>query len=213
MAGFKRGSKRPWARFKRLRKRSWATAHPVFGEIEWDEGLGQWRGSVRIEPFSQYDVVESKRLSELFGDHNYNRSLRDTHARGLFELSVLSTDGSPPTRSQEATYLRFRDECDAVCESVVRAIFGDYRSIRDCLLTGDSARDDIVAPRLDSPEGLKELIRLDGLYVLDGEGGDGLLGFAFACSWEIEHGLGVLARGTEVVKVADNSITWTGLGS
>ena len=69
----------------------------------------------------------------------------------------------------------------------------------------------IAVPLLDSPEGLKELIRLNGLsYVLDAPGGEGLLGFAFACSWEIEHGLGVLARGTEVVEVADNSIAFNG---
>ena len=213
MARFKRGRKRPWARFKRLRKRPTATVHPVFGEIEWDEDFEAWLGSVRIDAFSPYDVVASKRLSEQFGDYNHNHSLRDTHALGLFELFVVSEDGSPPTRSQEVAYLRFCEECEAVCESVVRAIFEYYRPMRDVFLTGDSARDSIAIPRLDSPEGLKDLIRLNRLRVLDSEGGEGFLGFAFACSWEIEHGLGVLTRSTEVVEVGENSITWTGPSS
>jgi len=201
------------AKFKRGRKRPGGTDHPVFGQIEWDEDFEAWLGFVRIDPFSQFDVVASKRLSEQFGDYNYNESLRDTHALGLFELFVVSEGGSPPTRSQEVAYLRFREECEVVCESVVRAVFEFYRSVRDVSLMGNRARDDIAVPLLDSPEGLKELIRLNRLRVLDSEGGEGLLGFAFACSWEIEHGLGVLARGSDVVEVGDNSITWTGPSS
>jgi hypothetical protein len=210
MARFKRFGKRPEARFEGIHKRLMTPAHPVFGAIEWNESSNAWVGFVRIDPFSQYDDMASKRLSAELGAYNYNRSFRDRHAEGLFPLSVLREDGSPPTRAQEGTYLRFREECDAVCESIVQAIFVDYEAMRDCYVTGNPAHDAIAVPQVEAPEGLKELIRLDGLYILDSDAGAGLLGFAFACSWEIEHGLGVLTRGTEVVRVADNSITWTG---
>ena len=96
MARFKRGRKSPWARFKGLRKRPMATVHPVFGEIEWDEDIGAWLGSVRIDPFSQFDVVASQRLSEQFGDYNHNESLRDTHASRTFQcLCPAKTEVRP----------------------------------------------------------------------------------------------------------------------
>jgi hypothetical protein len=58
------------------------------------------------------------------------------------------------------------------------------------------------------------VIRLQGLHVIDRAGRDlAAIGFCFACSWDLEHGLGVLVHGEKIVRVADNSITWSEFSS
>jgi len=67
----------------------------------------------------------------------------------------------------------------------------------------------ILTPELRTRDGLKSLISLGALTVLDVPNDDlAMLGFSFGCSWDVEHGLCVLVRGGEVIEVGDNSITW-----
>jgi hypothetical protein len=39
-----------------------------------------------------------------------------------------------------------------------------------------------------------------------------MLGFAFSCQWDVEHGLGVVYHRDKVVGVGESGITWNGPG-
>lgn len=80
---------------------------------------------------------------------------------------------------------------------------------RRFLLEND--RQDQVPP-LRTADGIRDLVGLRRVYVLD-DTTDGMayLGLEFACSWEDEHGLGVVVLGERVVHVghADVAFAWT----
>jgi hypothetical protein len=108
-------------------------------------------------------------------------------------------------------FLRFLTDQQLICTTIVDAIFAYYGPHRENRRTGDTIVDDITAPPVQSPDDLKRLIRLEKLRVLDVSTNDcSLIGFNFACSWDDEHGIGVLIHGASVVEVGENDITWPG---
>ena len=52
-------------------------------------------------------------------------------------------------------------------------------------------------PDICTPQELSELLELQNIYIIDGA----KIGFEFSCSWDIEHGLGVMTRKGKVVKI------------
>ena len=119
-----------------------------------------------------------------------------------------------PTPAQVHAFLLFLADQQLICTTIVDAIFGYYGPHRERWRTGDTILDDITVPPVQSPDDLKRLIRLQHLRVLDMSKDDcSLIAFRFACSWDIEHGLGVLIHGANVVEVADSDITRIGPSS
>ena len=184
--------------------------HPVFGPIQCFAADG-WVGTVQVGFFSEFDDVASAWLAEKFGGRDYSKTRRQGYKQGRFELIVASPGGDEPSSSQERAFLLFLENQELVCTTVVKAIFEDYRTRHEMWLTGFKATDDIVVPEVQSPDDLKRLMRLHSLRVLDvSKDGCSVIGFCFACSWDIEHGLGVLVHETRVIEVGENDITWGG---
>ena len=52
-------------------------------------------------------------------------------------------------------------------------------------------------PGISTPQELSELLELQNIYILDGA----KVGFDFSCSWDMEHGLGVMTQSDKVVKI------------
>lgn len=180
--------------------------HPVFGTIEWQDQFGWWGGKCRVGFFAAYDDLASAAL----GSGNDNRPPDDGHTRGEFDLHVIAPDGSEPTAEQEKAYRHFLGHPDEYCEAAVGAICNQYRTrwSRWREISGE-----LLAPEIRGPSDLKRLIRLEGLHVLDASGvHPALIGLCFTCSWDVEHGVGVLLSDGKVVEVGENDITWNGPG-
>jgi hypothetical protein len=184
--------------------------HPIFGTLRLVQHDG-WIGSLQIGFFSEFDDVATALYVEKFGGFNYNEAANQDFRQGLFELQVVDREGDGPSVSQERALLQFVHNQQLLCPVIIDAIFDYYRSHRENWRTGDESLDDITVPPVQSPDDLRRLIRLDSLFVLDMSRDDlPLIGLCFACSWDIEHGLGVLIHGTRLVEVGENDITWTG---
>ncbi len=203
------------SRFPRKRRRKrWsedALQHPVFGGIAWESH--RWIGRVRIPFFSDFDTIASTDLATESGDWDPNEAPDDLHKEGDFELWIETSDANKvnPSPSQDRAFVRFQGDQPSICAMVLDAIYDLYQSDCDFWRTGDNLFSRIAVPPIESPDGLKRLIRLAGFHVLHQSRDDcALIGLSFNCSWDVEHGLGVLVHGTRLIKIADNAITWNG---
>jgi hypothetical protein len=195
----------------------------VFGPIEYSSD--QWEGEVRVPFFAAYDHAPS------FFDNLPDWKLK-LIKEGRFDLVVQDEAGEGPSPSQKRAFTHFQENQDAICAEVVAAIFPyyqkEYESRELTTLGVSQAELEKLFPAIVGVEGLKTLIRFRTFYVLEGIGqwdigGTkpetwvkldhwALLGFAFSCIWDSEHGLGVVYHKNKVVGVGDSSVTWDGPG-
>ncbi len=190
--------------------------HPVFGRIEWHAGIGCWTGRVQLAFFSVYDTVATATCAERLSVANWQTAPDNRYQQGDFELWVISPDGSKPSVWQERAFRHFLENQDTICNRVVDAVFDLYQGTwafwRETAEPGKQHEytDDLRVPELHSRDGLRRVIRLEALTVLDFPNDDlALMGFCFQCTWDIEHGIGVLVREGRLVEVGENDITWS----
>jgi hypothetical protein len=188
--------------------------HRVFGRIKWNKEMAKWTGQVKVDFFSSHDKSAEAEAAKLGLNVWWGTSER-RYEKGEFELCLLGSDRSGPSRRQEEEFLSFLDNRDEICIRVADSIYDFYRaswgSMRAVAKPGAEKvyYDEILIPELPDRDGLKNVILLDGVTVIDfPEDNVAFLGFSFECTWDIEHGLGVLVRGGKVVKIADSEITW-----
>jgi hypothetical protein len=185
--------------------------HPVFGEIEWQKAMRSWAGRVQLAFFSAYDAT----WAEGMGSTTSHKAADHRHQQGDFALWLIGPDDGMPSRRQERAFRQFLDDRDVICNRVADAIFdlyqGNWGSWRGTAEPdkAEEHMDDLRVPELHSRDGLRRVIRLEALSVLDcPQDNVALLGFCFECAWDVEHGLGVLVRQGGVVEVGENDITW-----
>jgi Domain of unknown function (DUF6985)/Leucine Rich repeat len=188
--------------------------HRVFGRIKWDKEMARWTGQVKVDFFSSYDKAAEGEAEKL-GLNVWWGPAERRHDKGEFELWLLGSGRSGPSTRQEEVFLSFLDNRDEICGRVADAIYDFYRaswgSMRGVAKPGAEKvyYDEVLIPELSDRDGLKNVIMLNGVTVIDFPEDDvAVVGFRFECTWDIEHGLGVLVRGGKVVKIADSEITW-----
>src|SRR5262249_41662383 len=194
--------------------------HPVFGSLDYSTSLSQWEGQVIVPFFAAYDHPPLL----LLGD--YERPLDDWKKEllqeGLFDLVIQDEAGTGPTPAQERAFVHFQENQEATCSAVVAAVFQYYQEQYESFelqtfglsKAAKAAAIEALLPALEGVEGLKRLIRFATLYVLEPEtsakGNDwSQLGFAFSCTWDVEHRLGVLFDKDKVVQVGGSDVAWT----
>jgi hypothetical protein len=117
-------------------------------------------------------------------------------------------DAHPLTDRERALIQWFIDHERIVSEAVKAAIFHEYPRLQEQYGYSPAERVQCM-PDISSPEELKPLVGLHSVNVHQIEKGEApYLGFEFGCTWDDEHGLGVLVHGTRVVEVggADRAI-------
>jgi hypothetical protein len=189
--------------------------HPVFGPIEWQESMHWWTGRIRIDFFSGYDTAATASAAARRGVPFRPGTTGAGYQRGEVELRLITRGKDQPSPAQERAFLQFVEHRETICRIVVNAVFdyyrgnwGDWRWVVEPGRAAEST-DDLLIPELTTSDGLKSLIRLEALHVVDVQGSKGaLLGFCFDCTWDQEHGLGVLVRRGELFEIGENEITW-----
>lgn len=113
-------------------------------------------------------------------------------------------DANPLGDHEQALVQWFLDHEADVSQAVKTAVFKAYGELRE---SGDFSPQEAeeLLPMQTTPGDLQQLI---GLYVVNvhqiAKDGIPYLGFEFGCTWDQEHGLGVLMHGTRVVAVGGN---------
>jgi hypothetical protein len=114
-------------------------------------------------------------------------------------------DPRPPTPEQVAAYRHLKSNERATAEAVLRAVVRHYNALRR---KGYFDDDDVKLPDVKKPADLRRHIGPSGVHVLDhAKSGYAYVGLDLHCTWDDEHGLGVLLHRSRVVEVgqADTS--------
>ncbi len=115
---------------------------------------------------------------------------------------------APPQAAQVAAIAYHVEHAAAVMAVVLPAILDHYLAERagwKAVLHGLTH----LVPPIRSARGLRSLVRLTGLHVVPFAKDDlAYAGLEFACSWDDEHGLGVMTHGDRVIAVGAADTAW-----
>jgi uncharacterized protein DUF6985 len=173
------------------------------GRLDWDRG--SWRGELVLPGWQGFQARLGPYASLSSGEPS----------DGTAMLGVSAGSGDPPAESQARAIRFLVENADEVSLAVQQAIFAEYPRLQEMYGYEPAVAEEIM-PGIGSPAGLRDLIGLSTVHVLDVEK-DGLacVGFELGCSWDEEHGLGVMTHGARVLEVgaADASFNaWTARG-
>ena len=143
----------------------------------------------------------------------YTSRTGDAPSAGRVRVSVTSVrdDTTPPASpapEQVAAYRYLKDHEATVTGAVVGAIFRAYPEMRDQFGADDDGDLAELMPPIVAADGLRGLVGLGTVHVLDvAKDGHAYIGFELGCTWDEEHGLGVMTHQGQVLEVggADTS--------
>lgn len=109
---------------------------------------------------------------------------------------------APPSESQTKAFLYLQENDQLLQQKVLKAIFDVYPKWRESYRSFLGERFEQEMPVLNSPLDLKSVMGLSTIHILSVDK-DGLayVGFEFGCTWEEEHGLGVMSYRDNIVDV------------
>ena len=165
---------------------------PPFPPLKWDGHfwkcrtiLNSWRGFQ--SRLGAYGAVSST-----------------TESDGAVRLSVVPPGGvvaQPPAVEQANAYRHLLDHEEEIRDAILQAIFDAYPAMRARYPFGEELAVKEM-PTLDRPEQLRALLGLSIVHVLNvAKDGAAYVGFEFGCTWEEEHGLGVLTHRSRPVAI------------
>lgn len=117
-------------------------------------------------------------------------------------------DNSPLTPDELASVQWLLDHDGELASALLKGLLAEYPRLHALYGYEGTERDEYMAD-VSSPDDFRSLI---GLYNVNihplVKDGRPYLGYEFGCSWDVEHGLGVLMHGSRVVEVggADTAI-------
>ncbi|MGH7295978.1 MAG: DUF6985 domain-containing protein [Polyangiaceae bacterium] len=145
----------------------------------------------RIDPY-----LEGHELIELRPDRRRVR---------VSVVLVAHSGKNTPTGAQEAAYRYWKAHKAAVFDRVLAAVFVQYQAVR-------AANPDPPwpMPKVSGPEQLLRRLHLNAIYVHEVEKASvAYLGLGFRCSWEQEHGCGVLVHRDQIIEVGGTAVAFT----
>lgn len=194
---------------------------PPFPELTWDEF--KWTATIKLASWAgaqdrrgPYGSVSSSKPSD-----------------GTTELSIDSADvdeQEPPTTEQIAAFKYLATNEEKITNAILDKLFEDWSAIRAEWLPllgydsemeeaeDDEEREDIQAeydqilPDAKVPDDLKAVIGLHCVHIQTiCKEGFAYVGFEFGCTWETEHGYGVLIHKDRVVDTGHASVSFDGV--
>lgn len=153
---------------------------------------GAARAYVRLEEWADY--AERRGLAaNLKGDEPGNAEL------------VFAPEGreDAPIGDEEFGLVEwFWNHRPAVQHAAIDGLLREYPKLQDSMREFLGTDFDEVMPNVSTAEGFKDLIGIGSVYIHRVvAGGVPYVGLLFGCTWDREHGLGVLMHGTRVVEV------------
>lgn len=177
---------------------------PPFPTLTWTK-YGGWEGHVRLPAWAGF----------LARGGAYGAASSPSPSDGVVLLNVGPPEGmapSEPSTAQGRAFLHQLDHGEAVVAAVLRALPTYYEELRPRWEDFYSAEEmACLMPPVGAPEEFRRLIGLSGMHVHPWQReGLGYVGLEFGCTWDEEHGLGVMLHGSRVVDIgaADTSFAW-----
>ena len=170
---------------------------PPFPPLKWSDF--RWTGRAVLRSWSGFQ----SRLGAYASPSSPNES------DGTVRVSVRPPGGvaeRPPSAEQANAFRYLLEHEDAIRDAIVAAALEDYPAIRDRLFK-DGILDESEIPNLERPEDLKSHLGLSTVHVLQvAKNGAAYIGFEFGCTWDEEHGLGVMTHRDRIVELPEMGI-------
>lgn len=165
--------------------------HPVFGTLTLDAENDCWTKSINVPSFAPFRTTPPAKGKP----------------RSKFELCVnASGDAEEPSREQVNAFQWFVEHQDAVCATVIDALYRYYVHSRKENRRWFEMND---CPDIEQSDELRPLLELLGLRLRsDSYRKTALLGFSFDCQWDEEHGLAVLTHKNTVVDIGQAELAY-----
>lgn len=182
---------------------------PDSGDFKWDATPNalQWQGTIElpslIDVWMQWNDVGCK-----VTDRRNDANLSDR--RGEFSVLAFAPESAasdPQLQAaglsieQQAAYRNTVENESAICQVVLETIAAYFSAEWADYYSEDGASDDLIQ-HVSTSAGIGQTLNLNSIFIHNTtNGGIAKVGFGFDCSWESEHGVGVLLHRSEVLKV------------
>lgn len=116
----------------------------------------------------------------------------------------------PPAPEQVAAYRHLKDRDKQIMVNVLEALLKDFRKLlKEGYFPENEDENDETVPRIDTIKDLRRHVGLGTLHVLDlAKGGYAYFGLELGCTWDEEHGAGVLLHKSRVVAVGQADVSF-----
>lgn len=173
---------------------------PAFPQFMWDGYC--WATSARLPAWSGYQIRNGP-----YGSVS-QKGRSDGTVRVVF--APEGRDGSPLSNREIDLVKWVVDHQDAVHDAMLNRLFEEYPSIREQTLDffGDDEAKRVL-PKVRFPKQLKDLVGVSSIFVHQIEqDGKPFIGVELGCTWEVEHGVGILLHGSRPLEIggADTAI-------
>lgn len=182
-----------------IRQRHLTEAHPerhevkkpetvnggIFGRLTRSSG---WEGEMMLKSWKGYQSRGGAYTSQDSG----------RPSAGKVKLSVETGGrGSPPSKEQVEAFRYLQKHEKQVAEAILRRTLDEYQKRRKQW----EVEDDVKMPPVKKAEEFRKMIGLGMVHVLNhAKGGVAYVGFQFGCTWDEEHGMGVMMHKQRVVR-------------
>jgi hypothetical protein len=139
----------------------------------------------------------------------YGSISSDSPSDGVVKIYAPDRDESPPTEQDRASVQWLLDHEAEVASAVLKGLLAEYPRLQEDY-GYEGAERETYMPDVSSAEDFRQLIGLHNVHVHQLlKEGPPYVGYEFGCTWDEEHGLGVLMHGMRVVEVggADTAFT------
>ncbi len=173
---------------------------PIFTAFAWDDYF--WVTSAKLPAWSGYQIR----------DGSYGSVSSSGRSDGTVKI-LFAPEGRDdgPLSSNETELVKWViDHQAAVHDAMLEKLFVEYPAMREQALDWfDKDEAKRVLPKVRFPEQLKDLVGISSINVHQIEqDGKPFVGVELGCTWEVEHGVGILLHGSKPLEIggADTAI-------
>ena len=199
---------------KKVRRKESAARRPSPGKakppeaklpkLRWKDG--DWHADISLPAWRGF-------LSRL-GPYNFSSSKRPS--TGKARLLIFAADGErlEPSAEQQRAWQYAVENQNAIRDAILKSVMKDYWIFQK---NNEGWLDDpfmaplraILPDRFREPEELRKHIGLATVYIhRAAKGGTTYVGYGFGCTWDEEHGLGVMTHKRRVLGTGDEQVAF-----
>jgi|SRR5579871_1220871 len=173
---------------------------PAFPEFKWNEYF--WVTSARLPAWAGYQIRNGP----------YGGVSASGRTDGTVQILFAPEGrGDEPLSDHEVRLVEWViNNQDAIHHSMLEKLFEEYPSMREQALDWfDEDEAKKVLPKIRFPNQLKDIVGISSINVHKIEqDGKPFIGIELGCTWEIEHGVGILLHGEKALEIggADTAI-------
>jgi Domain of unknown function (DUF6985) len=163
---------------------------PPFPPLRWNEF--SWAGKTKLKSWAGFQCRQGA----------YTSQSSDEPSDGAVTINVIPSERSadvPPSAEQVNAFRYLVEHEDVIRDAVIAAILEEYPRLRQNFFANGFGED---IPVIERPEQLKDHIGLGIVHILPVvKDGAAYIGFEFGCTWDEEHGLGLMTHQGRVVEM------------